>query len=220
MMPGVAAQPLGRSSGSSAPTGTLASAKFRSGLYSVAGAPVLLSSIVDQPELVSAAGLEIAEDGTVAAILGTFLDVLKTANWTLRLKWNNFDSNSTFFPLVLTGADFDNVVQLRRQNSLSNRYMNVEDFAGPDFRDATDASAPAGDGAHIIALTRTDTKLVFSLDGRAVVTAAGDPLDFALDVTDACFGGYPGDTVFGALTIESLDVFEPMDDSLLPALSA
>jgi hypothetical protein len=146
------------------------------------------------------------------------LAAILPAAWTLRLKWNNFLSSSTFLPLVLVGADFDDVVAVQRQNFISSRYMNVADFTGPHFRQATDASAATGDGEHTIALTRTDTALAFSVDGRAVVEAS--PNDFAISPTSACFGGYPGDTVNDVLHILSAKWWAPLDNSVLPALSA
>lgn len=215
MMPGVAAQPLGRRlAGDTA----LASADFRTGAYSVAGVAVLLADIVDQPELVDATGLALAQDANVVAMLGAFRDAL-LGGGSYVLEWDHFDATGAILPLVLADSGRDNALQIKRQNSFGSHFMNVQDFAGVNSRSTTDAGLGIGDGVHKIAVTRTDTKLVFSIDGRPVVTAAGDPLDFSIAPTDACFGGYPGDTS-DALTIRSIRLLAAVDDSLLPALSA
>ncbi|WP_434725516.1 hypothetical protein [Mesorhizobium sp. RIZ17] len=65
----------------------LASANFGTGVYTVAGVPVLLADIIDQPELVLGGQLLIPEEGDVVAMLGGLLDVMLTANWTIVLQW-------------------------------------------------------------------------------------------------------------------------------------
>ncbi|TIN02684.1 MAG: hypothetical protein E5Y34_06550 [Mesorhizobium sp.] len=196
------------------PSGT--TIDFIGGSYVVDGVTVTAADVVDHPELITANGLELIEDGDVVNILGDLLALLLTANWTIVLEWNHLSATGQLYPLVLTGAGGDNVVQIRRLGS-SSHYLFVEDFGGAGYRGVADNFA-FGNGIHKIALTRTNTKLVFSADGRAVAT--GDIDNFALSPTAAGFGGYPGWTISPTMFIRSLQILDPVSDAELPTLSA
>ncbi|RWB09011.1 MAG: hypothetical protein EOQ39_03685 [Mesorhizobium sp.] len=211
MMLGILAAANRRRSTGPAP---LASANFVTGTFSVGGVTVTAAEIVDHPELITGNGLEMIEPADAVNIVGDFLTVLLTANWTIVLEWNHLDAASEICPLALTGAGDDNTVQIRRLDG--SRHLFVEDFAGAGYRGVVDSFA-FGDGVHKIALTRTNSKLVFSADGRAVVT--GDIEDFALSPTAAAFGGYPGWTLLPTTYIRSLKIYAPQNNSLLRALS-
>lgn len=197
------------------PAPGLASIDFLGETYVVDGVTVTAADIVDHPELITANGLELIEDGDVVNILGDLLALLLTANWTIVLEWNHLDATGEVYPLVITGAGEDNTVQIRRLSG--SHYLFVEDFGGAGYRGVADAFA-FGDGVHKIALTRTNAKLVFSADGRPLAT--GDIDNFALSPTAAAFGGYPGWTISPTMYIRSLQILDPADDADLPGLSA
>lgn len=200
----------------------LANIDFVNSIYPVNGSSETAADVVDQPGVITADGLILAEDASVISIIGDLLALLlaSTAGMTIVLNWNNLDSTGTIIPLVLINPDIsDEGIQFKRQSSLGSHFMNATDFSGINFRSTTDASGPTGDNIHKIALTRTNTKLVFSVDGRSVVSASGDPLDFSITPTTATFGGLPGDTMSNELRILSMQIYNPVDDSLLPGLS-
>jgi len=197
---------------------TLATADFLTPHYSVAGAAVTAADIIDQPGQVTGTGLQILADADVVNILGAFLAVLTAAEWTLVIEWDHGTTSSSMEPLVVTGPGNDNAVQILRQNGFSGHFLTVEDFAGSHFRGSTDSSGAIGDGIHKLALTRVDAKLVFSIDGRAIVSNTSD--SFSLAPTTAAFGGYPGDTVNDDLYIRSLRIYAAVSDATLPLLSA
>lgn len=190
---------------------------FVAGTYTVNGVTVTAADVIDQPGWIDGTGLVIADSAATVGVLGDALTYLLAADWTVVIEWDHFVTNNTIQPLVLSDGSLDNVVRLRRQNSLSSRFMNVSDFAGVNFRQATDASASIGDGQHKIALTRTNSKLAFSIDGQSVVSNTSTT--FSITPTGAAFGGYPGDMIGDALTIKSCVVTAPVSDASLPTLS-
>lgn len=215
MMPGVAAQPLGRRSSTPLPD-ALASMRFLTGSYVVNGVTLTAADIVANPELITADGLVITED--VVDIVNAWL-LANLPNATCVLAWDHLDYTGNIVPLALIDPDTsDDGMVIKRQ--ASGQFMDVTDFSGVHFRDATDASAAVGDNGHKIAWTRTDTALEFSVDGRAVVTYAGDPDTFSIVPTAASFGGLPGGFTFAEVRIKSLIVYAPQISSLLPTLSA
>jgi hypothetical protein len=206
-----------------APFGGTMDLDFLNQIYTVSGVTKTAADVVDQPGVITADGLVLADSASVVSIIGDALTLLlaSTAGLTVVLGWDNLDNTNNVIPLVLINPDTsDEGIQIKRQGSLSSYFMNATDFSGIHFRSTTDASAATGDNIHTIALTRTNTKLVFSVDGRAVVSAAGDPDDFTISPTTATFGGLPGDTMSAELRILSLQLYNPVDDSLLPSLSA
>lgn len=186
--------------------------------YSVNSTTVTASAIVDTPGAIDSTGLVMADSANVIGIIGDALTYLLTANWTMVIEWDHFLSTNSVKPFVMADGSNDNAVQVQRQNSLGSYFMNLSDFAGVNFRQATDSSAAIGDGQHKIALTRTNGKIVFSVDGRSVVSDTS--ISFGISPTAAAFGGYPGDTVFDAITIKSCVVTAPVSDASLPGLSA
>lgn len=189
---------------------------FLTGSYTVNGVTVTAADVVANPELITADGLIITED--VVNIIGDLLTLLLTANYTAVLAWDHLDYTGNIVPLALIDPDTsDDGLVVKRQSS--GEFMNVSDFSGAHFRGAVDSSA-VGDNGHKVAVTRTDAKLVFSVDGRDNVTYAGDPDTFAIAPTSASFGGLPGGFTFAEVRIQSLTVYAAQDDSLLPALSA
>ncbi|TPN44858.1 hypothetical protein [Mesorhizobium sp. B1-1-7] len=207
-----AAQML-NASGSDIPT--LARINFLTGSYVVNDVTVTAADVIDRPELVTANGLEIVDEASPVAIIGDMLDILLTADWTIVIEWDHFDDNGNIYPLVLSGPGSDNSIVLRRY--AFSFAMDLQDYSGSNFREATDGEV-VGDGIHRVALTRTDAKLAFSIDGRAVVSDTS--ISFGISPTSAAIGDASGILGDIAITIRSLTVLAPQDDSLLPSLSA
>jgi hypothetical protein len=213
MMPGVAAQPLGNRSSPSIPS--LAAINFIAGTYVVNGVTKTAADVIANPELITGDGLVIT-DGVVD-IIGDLLPYV-LANGTFRLAWDHLDYTGNIVPLAVIDPDTsDNGVVVKRQSS--GQLMNLSDFSGSHFRQAIDSSAPVGDNGHVIAWTRTDSELDFSVDGRAVVSYSGDPDTFSIVPTAASFGGLPGNFVNAETRIKSLTVYATQASSLLPALA-
>lgn len=192
---------------------------FRAGTYFVNGVAKSASDVIDQPSWIDGTGLVIAAFASSVAILGDALTFLLTADWTMVIEWDHFTSGNTIQPFVMADGSNDNAVQLKRNNGLGGHLMNVQDFAGINFRQATDVlSGAVGNGVHKTALTRTDPKLIFSTDGNA--TASDTSISFGLAPIAASFGGYPGSTIGDALTIRRFTANAPVSDGTLPTLSA
>jgi len=191
---------------------------FINHVYSVNGVTVTATDIVDQPTWIDGTGLVIADSAATVGILGDALTYLLTADWTMVLAWDHFTSSNNILPFVMADGSNDNAVQVKRKDGLGGHFMNVQDFAGINFRQAEDSSGAIGDNVHKIAITRADAKVIFSVDGRSVVSDTS--ISFGITPIAAAFGGYPGNTVGDALTIKSCVVTAPVSDGSLPALSA
>lgn len=187
-------------------------------VYYVNGVAKTAADIVDQPSWIDGTGLVIADSAATVGILGGALTYLLTSDWTMRIKWDHFTSGNNIMPFAMADGGNDNYVQVLRENGFGGHFMNVSDSAGANFRQATDSSGPVGDNVHKIALTRINSKLIFSIDGQATVSDTS--ISFSLAPIAAAFGGYPGDTIGDALTIKSFVVTAPVSDGSLPALSA
>jgi hypothetical protein len=204
--------------GGSPPPSDAINFDFIAGTYYVNGVAKTAADVVDQPSWIDGTGLVIADFASSVAILGDALTYLLTADWTMVIEWDHFTSANTILPFVMADGSNDNAVQLKRNNGLGGHLMNVQDFAGINFRQATDVLLGAvGDGVHKTALTRTDPKLIFSTDGSA--TVADTSISFGIVPIAAAFGGYPGDTIGDALTIRRFTANAPVSDGSLPGLS-
>jgi hypothetical protein len=216
MMPGVAAQPLGQHTAPSITS--LVAINFIAGTYLVNGVTKTAADVIANPELITADGL-VMTDGVVD-IIGDLLPYV-LANGTFRLVWDHLDYTGSIVPLaIINSGTSDDGVIVKRQDSLGSNFMNLSDFSGSHFRQAVDASAPIGDNGHVIAWTRTDSELEFSVDGRSVVPYSGDPDTFSIAPNAASFGGLPGNFVNAETRIKSLTVYATQASSLLPALAA
>jgi hypothetical protein len=196
---------------------SLASIDFVNGAYSVAGVPVTAADIIDQPGLVDPGnGLMIPDQDSAVAMIGDLLALVLTANWTIVVEWEHYDNTGNVYPLVVSGAGDDNSIVLRRY--AFSYAMDAQDFAGPNFREATDGEQVL-EGVHRVAITRTDAKLAFSIDGRAVVSDTSS--SFSLSPTGAVLGDYGGGGIMQdfAMAIRSLRVLAPQADGALPGLS-
>ncbi|WP_292298423.1 hypothetical protein [Mesorhizobium sp.] len=216
MMPGVAAQPLGRRS--PVPTGDLASANFVSGVYSVGGSSVTAADIVDQPGAITANGLEVPDSDTPINMLGDFLATLTPGDWTIRIKYEQISGRSVLFVVADTNdLSGDTFVGLER-GSGAPAYPNAYDNNPLNGRSIVDFASPLAFGIHCIALTRQNGKLAMSVNGGAVVSDSST--SFAVSgLAYGAFGGFPGDFTANACNIRSFDVYTAKDDSQLPTLS-
>jgi hypothetical protein len=136
---------------------------FVNHIYAVNGSVVTASDIVDTPGAIDSSGLVIADSANVIGIIGDALTNLLTADWTMVLEWDHFTSTATILPFVMADGSNDNAVQVKRQNSLGSHFMNVQDFAGSNFRQATDAS---GATARPVALRQCGAQRPSRLNGR------------------------------------------------------
>ncbi len=222
MMLGLLAASQRVTGGSVLPGSALATARFVDGVYEVGGVPVLASDIIANPEFITANGLEIPDtvDGGPVPIIGDFLAVLNTMDWTMRFKYRELtDDNLTMLFVMINGEESTEGLTLVRQPAENDLAISLDDFNDTISREARDATG-FGSGVHRIALTSVAGRLSISVDGGAVIsdatvaTIAGQP---------ASFGGpqlFGGDFSGNACHIIDCIVWAPMDDVDLPALSA
>lgn len=219
MMPGVAAQPVGRHGGGGALPGDVASARFLTGVYSVGASSVTAGDVVDQPGLITANGLEVPSGDTPIAMLGDFLATLTSGNWTVRIEYEQISGRSVLFVVADTDdLSGETYIGLER-GSGSPAYPNAYDNNPVDGRSIVDFASPLNAGIHCIALTRTDAKIAMSVNGGAVVSDISTSFSVS-GLAFGAFGGFPGDFTANACNIRSIDVYTAQDDSQLPVLSA
>lgn len=214
MMPGVAAQPLGRSSGGGG-IGNSWSLDFLNEVYTKNGVLVLLADIVDKPGRVGASGLEILDNdinGGVFAI-GDFLTDLITMNWTIVIEWQQ-----------LAGVDYTELFYIWESGShhhlaIDNTGVGTIDAydSGPIVREIFNPGSYLT-GNHKSALTRTDDNLSVSTDGSAVATDVSAQSLNPMEI--ATFGGPEDGSSYKGLFVRKVRLIPPASTASLPTLSA
>lgn len=176
---------------------------------------VTAAEAVDLPAQITGSGLEVETDEV--NLLGAFLAFLVAADWTIVIEYEITVDTSFNTPIVISDDGGDYYIELTRKIPAAGRDMNLAEQGTSVYREAEDTDSH-GLGVHKIAFTRTNSKLVLSVDGSAAISdAASSDLP---TMTKAAFGGYPG---FGAnqfLTIKTLDGYAVKADGELPVLSA
>lgn len=215
MMPGVAAQPLGRSSsGGGGGIDNSWSLDFLNEVYTKNGSTVVLADIIDKPERVGASGLEVLDhnaSGSIFAAGDLFTDLIALA-WTIVIEWEELvDTDRT---VLLYMEDFDGD-ELDIERDTGNG-MWAYGF-GTGFRSVSDSGNEYGPGVHKVAVTYTGTQIAMSIDG----------LDTLVDTTPnvmnpmatAVLGGF-GATSKNPLYYRKVTLSAPVANSLLPSLTA
>ncbi|RWG54852.1 MAG: hypothetical protein EOQ64_18895 [Mesorhizobium sp.] len=215
MMPGVAAQPLRRSSSGGGGIANAWNLDFLDEVYTLNGSPVLLADIVDKPERVGANGLEILDNdvnGSVSAI-GALLTDLIAADWTAVVGFEKAASGG--FSELLYVGDID-----LNHSIFVDLYTSMQ---GGDSGFVIRPISNAGDyrsGVHKVAFTRTNAIAAISTDGGSAVadTTLNDTLN---PMAIAAFGGLPSpDGSYDACYIRTFQLMAPVSTGALPSLSA
>lgn len=221
MIPGiVAASGSGTSGGGSSYPDAVAVADFILGQYFIDGNAVAVSTMIANPEFITGSGLYINWDvaGAYTRAIGDFLTKLIATDWTMVLEVTEDDAG-TMHPLTLAdentgGADLDNLIFSTAASSVSC----TDDPDPGASRFVSVGSVAARPAVRRIAATRTDSKLVISVNGSAInsdTTATSTP-----SYNKAILGADDGDTFpFMKGHIRRIIVYPVKADSELPTLS-
>lgn len=214
MIPATAAQMMNEVVLPDVPPGALVHANFVSGIYWDGAAMVAASEVIDIPGQITANGLEIENDE--ANLLGDFLTAALTLDWTVVVEYEHtFDTDAGLF--VVSNTAGDELLEIYRDGPGNGRRMHCDESGTSEARETID-SGPFALGIHRVALTRTDAKIVLSVDGNAIVSDTS-AMDFSSQ-TEAALGGYPGFGTRQWVTIRSFTIYPAQDDGDLPGLSA
>ena len=205
-------------SGSNPYPGALAVMDFITGDYWIGDSSAAAASMIDRSDLITGSGLYIdwnAVSGAANAI-GTFKTLLLTSNWTLVIEVTE-DVAGSMYPYymrdVAGGTD---------ATYINTGDTNVAAYDQPDpgaDRSVNIGSVVARPAVRRIAMTRTNTKQVISVNGSAInsdttatstpshdsVTLGGDPLD--------------GGAAFMLGHIRRIILYSAQSDASLPGLS-
>lgn len=219
MMASVGAQMLNAAvdiGGGEVPDGALFHIDFENNYYWNGTNFVAASAVIDIPEQITANGLEIED--VEANILGDFLTILIAMDWTIVVEYDHtFDAGSTLPWSITDDFGVYYIEIIRQQPGGTLRKMLADENGVSEYREVIDTDSHEL-GIHKIALTRTDAKLVISVDGDPIVSDTS-----AMDIpamTKSCFGGFPGFGTNQWCTIKRMTAYAAQDDTNLPALSA
>jgi hypothetical protein len=164
-------------------------ADFINGGYLANGIAVAAADVVANPELIGVDGLKVGLDNDyeIVPIIGDFLTVLLTANWTFLVEFELTDGFVAAPVYVIDdagGADF------KFAASFNGDYPTYvwDSVESGSLREAIDENA-RGAGIHQIAVTRTQTKLAISIDHEPVISNTTDVGAITGTVAAAQFGG-------------------------------
>lgn len=206
----------------------LVSLDFINGIY-FDGATVTAADVVDHPEWITASGLEASYDNessvgdAVPHFIGNALTALLAANWTLVLEYEELFAANVTAIFTMLNADtntWSKAFRVERLGIGDDLCVAVSDDDSSVFRQVSDISdlIPHGIGIHRIAVTRTDAKIAFSVDGGAVHSTA--TASSALGAINATIGAEDGAFLSNATNLRALTLYAPQADVNLPALSA
>ncbi|WP_217577312.1 hypothetical protein [Mesorhizobium sp. GbtcB19] len=217
MIPGVAAQPLGRRTSDSGPAITNSwSLNFLTGTYLKNGSPVALSDICDKPERVGVNGLEILDNDTDGSVLmlGDLLADMVVAGWTVIVEFEKVTIGTLAELVFVCDEDVINhSIYLDVYTS-----MQAGDI-GFSIRNASN-DGEFRSGVHKAAFTRTNLLLAVSTDGSdaSIDGSANTTLN---PMVVATWGGLPSPREsYDAVYIRTFDLIPPVGAGGLPALTA
>lgn len=189
---------------------------FKNGAYTVVGASVTATDVIDQPGWITTAGLEIldTEASPSVSVIGDALAAFLGDDQTVVVEYYERGDSGNSYPFLYTDTG-DGTYYLRR---LTSGYMNATDTVDIFFRQVTD-TAGFPTGVHKAAVSRSNGRLSMSVDGNAVQTTTADT--FALTATTLSLGAAPGSSFLDhSIFIRSIERLALQDDADLPTLSA
>jgi hypothetical protein len=215
MMPGVAAQPLGRVSGSGG-IGNSWSLDFINEVYTRNGTPITLADIIDKPERVGVNGLEILDndpDGSVPHI-GALLADVTAAGWTAIIEFEKVAPTGISELLFVGDADLSDTIYVDVYTAL---YAADTGFVS---RSINNNDADYRSGVHKVAFTRTNALVGVSTDGSDAATDT-TPNTTLNPMVVSAFGGLPSPGgSYDAAYIRTFELIPPVGADALPTLSA
>lgn len=227
----VASEPEGDEG--SGPTGPqpFAIMDFVNNVYVANGRSYTLADGIDLTSRRSASGLQVIHN-VACQILGPFLDIALTANWTLLIEvWSTdtvivegLGAASKLFPFTIYSAAFDS--QCTCYFWGGGAFFETSDGGALPFRDIRGGDTTMVSGINRCAYTVTDTHSAMSVNGESITSANIDDTPLAISSWTS-FPATQCQTADTADTSPVLDTFvrkisfyEVQVDGFLPVLSS
>lgn len=212
----LSAADLGGGGGVELPAGAVGMVDFINGAYLWGEDSLTADQFVDHPELI-VPGVALIHDAAGNGddpfeFIGDFGAYLVAGDFTAVVEWIRVES----FCEPLHIQDADNNPRLGVEDGTSG--FLAYDLNVGNERDLTDNDPPgAGETCvrHVVALTRTSSKLVMSLDGEAIISNGSAQSG---TFTNAYGGGGAGSSS-GHLALGRIVLYPPVDDADLPGLA-
>ena len=201
---------------------SLAVADFITSDYWIGDASTTAELMIDRPDLITASGLFIDWNAVAGATncIGAFLTLLLTSNWTLVIEVTETDSGSMYPFYMRDVAGGSDATYINTGDTNVAAYDQPAPGADRSVNVSSVAARPA---VRRIAMTRTNTKHVMSVNGSAInsdvtststpshdtVTLGGDPSTTNSSGVVASMVGY----------IRRVILYSPQSDAALPGLS-
>ena len=219
MICGAVAAASGDSGGNPYPD-ALAVMDFITGDYWIGDSSVTAASMIDRPDLITASGLYIdwyAVSGATNPI-GSFLTMFLTFNWTLVLEVTE-DEPGDMYPFYMQDLSTNGGFDATWINTGANFIAAYDQPSPGDDRSVSISSVIARPAVRRIAMTRTNDKLVMSVNGSAInsdATATSTPSS-----DEVTLGGSPSDAGAAYMMghIRRVILYSPQSDAALPGLS-
>ena len=236
MIPGIVAaqMPAAGGGGGGGYPGAILAFDFVNGLYFVNEVAVAVADVIDKPGFVTGGVLalrfanETTQGSGVPDIIGDAIAAI-TPNPEVTFIVDWVETNSNFQSIVFCLGDsstsgtpsYLNTFEIDRANTGNGGGVYPFDAKSGfgSLRDIFDTGGTRPAGRHRIAVTRTDAKLIMSIDGEATVDSGSGP-QASLACDRAGFGSAVGDYLWNEIDIRLFLVYPPADDADLPTLSA
>jgi hypothetical protein len=206
--------------GGTLPDGALALADFVNGTYLTTTATLTAAELVSAPgQITSGTGLFIAVTDVVE-LIGDLATLLFGGNWTLVLEWSSSGCTAIH---MSDAADNDPNFLITDGNAGGSWALGAQDRSGGSgtIRSVVDYLSSRSPPA-IAAVTRTDSKIAASFNGRTVVLTTTSSSGFAAGVNHIVLGGNSTapNGLYGDMTLKKIVIYPAQDDAALPGLSA
>lgn len=201
--------------GGGLPENATAFADFINGVYLYGESELTAAAVISNPERIGVFGLALTPGQSTVDILGDFEAFLIAANWTVLID------------LTVTSPTASSDILFVSKLGSITYFVKVVVYAthgraidgAPFHSDRNIFAGTLSPGRHKIAVTRTDAKLVISVDASAIASDTNNQPTAGF-LTDAAFGGISGSTISQSSHIRSLTLYAPQDDGVLPTLSS
>jgi hypothetical protein len=201
----------------SLPSGAVGIADFVNlGFNWSGGSTANLADVIDHPEYVVPGTGLVLNDVNPPQFIGDFATYLLAGDWTVVMEW--YRQTTLCDPLHIQDIT-DNDPRLSCEDSSGGEHFFAYDLVGGSERDTNSAASGGADHVvNVVALTRTNAKLVQSFNGSSIQSAVAAQASWAAGVTNVYTGGSVGSN-FGPMILGRIVVYPPQSDAALPGLS-
>lgn len=166
-------QPASGSSGAPDYSDATAVADFVLGIYQAGATSYTLNQVVSEPQYITANGLffdwNTAQE-PMDMLPNAIFDAIVDCNWTLVFEWEELELGTIMRPLFLQDDATVGTEDLWIHSDDTEVFVFDQPSPGTSREAGQVSGVPARPGIRRIAITRTPSKLVTSLNGSAIVS--------------------------------------------------